>query len=129
MKTTIIAAAAAVISFAAPAMAWEGRVVACYDSTWVPDEYEVHKTLHSAAHTKWEHRGKQLVEVYYAPVYEEVLVPATYTVKKVKLKDAYQQYERQANGLVYLLEYPAVFREDRTLHTEEHIVMRPVTCE
>ena len=61
--------------------------------------------------------------------FEEVLVPATYTVKKVKLKDAYQQYERQANGLVYLLEYPAVFREDRTLHTEEHIVMRPVTCE
>lgn len=71
MKTTIIAAAAAVISFAEPAMAWEGRVIACYDSTWVPDEYEVHKTLHSEAHTKWEHRGKQLVEVYYAPVYIE----------------------------------------------------------
>jgi hypothetical protein len=30
---------------------------------------ETHKNLHSAAHTKWEHRGGQLVEAYYAPVY------------------------------------------------------------
>ena len=69
MKTTILAAAAVLVSFAAPAMAWEGKVVACYDSVWVPAKTETHKNLHSAAHTKWEHRGGQLVEVYYAPVY------------------------------------------------------------
>jgi hypothetical protein len=36
MKTTILAAAAVLVSFAAPAMAWEGKVVACYDSVRVP---------------------------------------------------------------------------------------------
>lgn len=69
MKTTTLTAAAVLVSFAASAMAWEGKVVACYDSVWVPAKIETHKKLHSAAHTKWEHRGGQLVEVYYAPVY------------------------------------------------------------
>jgi len=49
-------------------MAWEGKVVACYDSVWVPAKTETHKKLHSAAHTKREHRGGQFVEIYYAPV-------------------------------------------------------------
>lgn len=71
MKTKIIAAAALMMTFAAPAMAWEGKVVACYDSQWVPAKYKATKHLHSKAHTKWEHRGDQLVEVYYAPVYIE----------------------------------------------------------
>jgi len=69
MKTTILAAAAVLVSFASPGMAWEGKVVACYDSVWVPAKTETHKNLHSAAHIKWEHRGGQLVEVYYAPAY------------------------------------------------------------
>ena len=43
MKTTILAAAAVLVSFAAPAMAWEGKVVACYDSVWVPAKTETHK--------------------------------------------------------------------------------------
>jgi hypothetical protein len=71
MKTKIIAAAMLMVSFAAPAMAWEGQVVACYDSVWVPPQHKTTKHLHSAAHTKWEHRGNQMVEVYYAPVYIE----------------------------------------------------------
>ena len=71
MKTKLIAAAVVLTSFAAPAMAWEGQVVACYDSVWVPAQYKTSKKLHSGAHTKWEHRGDQLVEVYYAPVYIE----------------------------------------------------------
>jgi hypothetical protein len=69
MKSTLIAASIILASFAAPAMAWEGKVVACYNSVWVPAEYKTSKKLHSGAHTEWEHRGKQLVEVYYAPVY------------------------------------------------------------
>ena len=68
MKTTTLTAAAVLVSFAASAMAWEGKVVACYDSVWVPAKIETHKKLHSAAHTKWEHCGGQLLEVYYAPV-------------------------------------------------------------
>jgi hypothetical protein len=66
-----MAAAVVLVSFAAPAMAWEGKVVACYDSHYVADQYKVTKHLHSKARTAWEHRGKQLVEVYYAPVYIE----------------------------------------------------------
>lgn len=69
---TILAAAVALSALAAPAMAWEGKVVACYDKVWVPDEYTVTKKLHSKAETKWEHRGDQLVEVYYAPMYLEM---------------------------------------------------------
>jgi hypothetical protein len=49
MKTTILVAAAVLVSFAAPAMAWEGKVVACYDSVWVPAKTETHKNLHSAS--------------------------------------------------------------------------------
>ena len=48
MKTTTLTAAAFLVSFAAPAMAWEGKVVACYDSVWVPAKTETHKKLHPA---------------------------------------------------------------------------------
>jgi hypothetical protein len=71
MKTTLTAAALVLASFAAPAMAWEGKVVACYDKAWVPDVYKTHKKLHTPARTTWEHRGKQLVEVYYPAIYIE----------------------------------------------------------
>lgn len=71
MKKTLIAAAAVMVSFAAPAMAWEGKVVACYDKIWVPAEYKTSKTLHMASRTTWEHRGDQMVEVYYPPMYME----------------------------------------------------------
>jgi hypothetical protein len=71
MNMKLVSAAVVLASFAAPAMAWEGQVVACYDSVWVPDQYQTSKVLHSKARTAWEHRGKQLVEVYYAPVYIE----------------------------------------------------------
>ena len=35
MKTTILAAAAILVSLTVPAIAWEGKVVACYDRVWV----------------------------------------------------------------------------------------------
>lgn len=71
MKMKMISAAVVLASLAAPALAWEGKVVACYDSVWVPDQYTTTKHLHSKARTAWEHRGDQLVKVYYAPVYIE----------------------------------------------------------
>lgn len=84
MKMKMITAAVVLASFAAPAMAWEGQVVACYDSVYVPPQYKTHKKLHSGAHTKWEHRGNQMVEVYYAPVYIEsrVQVSKGYYLKR-----------------------------------------------
>ncbi|WP_372885909.1 hypothetical protein [Shimia sp.] len=70
MKLSLITAAV-FIGIAAPAAAWEGKVVACYDKVWVPASYKTHKVLHSKGYTKWEHRGDQLAEVYYAPMYIE----------------------------------------------------------
>lgn len=71
MKTTLLAAATVLVSFAAPAMAWEGKVIQCFDKVWVAAEYKVSKKLHTPAYTKWEHRGDQLAEVYYAAIYLE----------------------------------------------------------
>ena len=85
MKMKLISAAALVTCFAAPAMAWEGRVVACYNKVWVEAEYKVTKHLHTKAETKWEHRGDQLVEVYYAPMYIEkktLVTPGHYVKRK-----------------------------------------------
>ncbi|MEL6609352.1 MAG: hypothetical protein AAFO58_05805 [Pseudomonadota bacterium] len=84
MFKTISAAAAVVVAFAAPAAAWEGHVVACYDKIWVPAEYKTSKTLHTKARTAWEHRGDQLVEVYYPPMYLEhkTLVKEGHYVKR-----------------------------------------------
>lgn len=72
MKTAIVLTAAAVVAlFSAPASAWEGKKVACYDKHYVPAAYSTSKKLKHAARTEWEHRDGQIVEVYYAPVYIE----------------------------------------------------------
>jgi len=59
--------------------------------------------------------------------YKEVKVPAKYSVKKVLIKKAEKKYLRKG-GLVYLVEYPAIYREDKTLVEPEHILMREVKC-
>ncbi|WP_113910915.1 hypothetical protein [Roseovarius dicentrarchi] len=59
--------------------------------------------------------------------YKEVTVPARYDVKKVLVKETSRQYVRR-NGLVLLLEYPAIYREDKTLVEAEHVLMREVVC-
>lgn len=70
MKKTIMAAAAvALTSIAAPALAWEGQVIQCYDKEWVPAVYKSKDKLHKPAKEVWEHRGDQVVLVRYAPVY------------------------------------------------------------
>lgn len=71
MKNKILIAAAA-MCLAAPAMAWEGKVVACYGKVWSPATYSTKEVLVKKAKTKWEHRNGQLVKVDYAPVYKEV---------------------------------------------------------
>lgn len=77
-------------TFAAPAMAWEGKVVACYDKIWVDDVYSTTKHLHSKAKTKWEHRGDQLVEVYYPAMYIEkrhLVTPGHYVKRKAPCRN------------------------------------------
>ena len=59
--------------------------------------------------------------------YKEVDMPAKYSVKKVLAKEAERKYVRR-NGLVLLLEYPAVYREDKTLVERAHVLMREVHC-
>ncbi len=59
--------------------------------------------------------------------YKEVKVPAKYDVTKVLIKAPERKYVRR-NGLVLLLEYPAVYREDKKLIEAEHIVMQEVRC-
>lgn len=71
MKKVLIASVLAAAGFAAPAMAWEGHVVACYDKVWVPATYSTHKRLVMKAHTEWEHRNGQMVKVHYPAVYKE----------------------------------------------------------
>ncbi|WP_324754561.1 hypothetical protein [Roseovarius sp. Pro17] len=59
--------------------------------------------------------------------YKEVTVPARYDVKKVLLSEPSHKYVRR-DGLVLLLEYPAIYREDNRLVEPEHIVLREVVC-
>lgn len=71
-KVSFIAAAMTAAAFlAAPAMAWEGKVVSCYGKVWQPAKYSTHKTKVKESKTRWEHRNGQMVEVYYPPVYKE----------------------------------------------------------
>lgn len=60
--------------------------------------------------------------------YRQVEVPAKYSVKRIKIKDSYRQYVKRANGRIDLMEYPAVYREEKTLVAEAEIVMRQVNC-
>jgi hypothetical protein len=72
MKTTFFVTAAAVAAmFGAPAMAWEGHKIECYDKHWVPATYTTSKKLKHAARTEWEHRDGQLAKVHYPAMYIE----------------------------------------------------------
>ena len=59
--------------------------------------------------------------------YKEVKVAAKYSVTKVLIKEPERKYVRR-DGLVLLLEYPAIYREDKKLVEPEHVVMREVVC-
>ena len=73
MKKTLISAVAAAIALtAAPAMAWEGKTVACYDKVLVPAKYSSTKELVKAGKKQYEHRNGRIELVAYPPVYKEV---------------------------------------------------------
>ncbi|MEM9854217.1 MAG: hypothetical protein AAF841_07150 [Pseudomonadota bacterium] len=58
----------------------------------------------------------------------EVDVPAKYSIKKIKIKEAYRQYIKRRNGRIDLMEFPATYKEERTLVEPAHKVMREVHC-
>ena len=60
--------------------------------------------------------------------YQEVKVPAQYSVKRVKIKDEYRQHIKRTNGRIHLMEFPAGYREDKTKVAEAHTVMRKIVC-
>jgi len=60
--------------------------------------------------------------------YQQVKVPAKYSVNKVKIKEAERKYIRR-NNRIELVEYPAVYREDRTLVEPAHVVMQEIPCD
>jgi len=89
MKKVLVGAFLAASAFAAPAMAWEGHVVACYDKVWVPAKYAVSKQLYMKAHTEWEHRHGQMVKVHYPAIYKEhktLTHPGHYIARKAPCK-------------------------------------------
>ncbi len=86
MKKSLIVAALVAIASAAPAVAWEGKTVACYKKVWVNPTYSAKKVLVMKSHSEYKHVGKEVHEIYYPPVYKEVLKQKSagyYVMKKV----------------------------------------------
>ncbi len=73
MTKTLISAVVTAIAFAAPAMAWEGKTVACYDKHLVPAKYSAEKVLIKKSKQQYEHRNHRIELVKYPAVYKEVL--------------------------------------------------------
>ena len=71
MKKTLFTAVIAAIGFAAPAMAWEGSTVACYDKHLVPAKYEYSKHKIKDGVKQYEHRNGRIELVSYPPVYKQ----------------------------------------------------------
>lgn len=84
MKNLMIASIVASAALAAPAFAWEGRVIACFDKVWVKAEYATTHVPHTKAKTVWEHRNGQMVEIYYPAIMKEMkhLVKEGYYIKR-----------------------------------------------
>jgi len=72
MKKTLFTAVIAAIGFAAPAMAWEGKTVACYDKHLVPATYTYTKHIVKGGKKQYEHRNGRIELVSYPPVYRQV---------------------------------------------------------
>ena len=49
-------------------------------------------------------------------------------MKRVKIKDEYRQYIKRTKSCIDLMDFPAVYREDKTKVAEAHSVMREIVC-
>ncbi|MGB7318577.1 MAG: hypothetical protein WBC85_11490 [Planktotalea sp.] len=89
MKKTLISAVVAAVAFAAPAMAWEGKTVACYDKHLVPAQYSATKVLVKDTKKQYEHRNGRIELVVYPAVYREVRTQTAashYVMREVSCK-------------------------------------------
>lgn len=89
MKKILFTSVIAAIGFAAPAMAWEGKTVACYDKHLVPAKYSVEKVLVKGGKKQYEHRNGHIELVSYPPVYRQVKTlkaGAHYVMREVACK-------------------------------------------
>jgi hypothetical protein len=77
MKFPAVAALALAFApfIAAPAAAWEGHVVECFDKVYVAPEYRTTKHLVKEAEMRLEHRNgngiSQVYRMHYPAIYEE----------------------------------------------------------
>lgn len=89
MKKTLFTATVAAIAFAAPAMAWEGKTVACYDKHLVPAKYTYAKHLVKGQKSQYEHRNGRIELVTYPAVYRQTatkVADAHYVMVQVPCK-------------------------------------------
>ncbi len=87
MKKTLFTLVIAAIGFAAPAMAWEGNTVACYDKHLVPAKYTYTKHMVKDSKKQYEHRNGRIELVKYPAVYRQVATlkkEAHYVMVQVK---------------------------------------------
>lgn len=61
--------------------------------------------------------------------FKEVIVPAKYSTKKILVKEARQAYVKRATGTIEHVEYPAVYREEKTLVEPSYKLMKQVACQ
>jgi hypothetical protein len=59
--------------------------------------------------------------------YKEEKIGAQYSVKKVLIQPAERKYLKKGD-VIRLVEYPAVYREDRKLIKPAHVVMKEIPC-
>ena len=59
--------------------------------------------------------------------YQNVTVPAQYSVKHVLIKKPERKYVK-IGDIIELREYPAVYKEEKTLIKPEHKLLKEVAC-
>lgn len=60
--------------------------------------------------------------------YEDVMMPAKVLVEHELVTPERRQYVKRRNGIVELVEYPAVYREKRTMLEAPYRELRQVPC-
>lgn len=60
--------------------------------------------------------------------FEEVMMPAKVLVEHVLVTPEKRQYVKRRNGTVELVEYPAVYRQERTLLEPSYVELRQIPC-
>ena len=60
--------------------------------------------------------------------FEEVMMPAKVLVEHVLISPEKRQYVKRRNGTLELVEYPAAYREERTLLEPGYVELRQIPC-